>query len=245
MKSKIGMRIRFKREEAGMTQEELATKLGYKSKTTIAKIESGANDIVQSKVVMFAQALETTVSYLMGWEMPEMDENGFITLDPVFRIEIAEKLNEKMLERNTPIKALAKRSKTEEKEIKSIVSGAATSIHIDTLKEIATALDSNISFFTDQTWDSISMDLSDIEANMVRAYRDNPDKQHPVNKFLGVWDNPPEHEDDPTVELQKIAFWDKYYSIDERGRKMVDTVLEQEYAHAKSKINFNNHIKKK
>ena len=34
----IGERIKVKREQAGMTQEELASKLGYKSKTTIAKI---------------------------------------------------------------------------------------------------------------------------------------------------------------------------------------------------------------
>ena len=32
------------------------------------KIENGTNDIVQSKVVDFANALNTTVAYLMGWE---------------------------------------------------------------------------------------------------------------------------------------------------------------------------------
>ena len=63
----IGKRIRKRREELGMTQEELADKLHYKSKTTIAKIENGTNDIVQSKVVEFAKALETSPSYLMGW----------------------------------------------------------------------------------------------------------------------------------------------------------------------------------
>lgn len=50
-----------------MTQEELADKLHYKSKTTIAKIENGTNDIVQSKVVEFAKALRTSPAYLMGW----------------------------------------------------------------------------------------------------------------------------------------------------------------------------------
>lgn len=63
----IGKRIKRKREELGITQEELAQRLGYKSKTTIAKIENGTNDIVQSKVVEFASALNTTVPYLMGW----------------------------------------------------------------------------------------------------------------------------------------------------------------------------------
>ena len=64
----IGKKIRFKREQLNMTQEELAKRLGYKSKTTIAKIENGTNDIVQSKVIDFANALDTTVAYLMGWE---------------------------------------------------------------------------------------------------------------------------------------------------------------------------------
>lgn len=66
--AEIGKKIREKREELGMTQEELALKLGYKSKTTIAKIENGTNDIVQSKVIEFAHALDTTSGYLMGWE---------------------------------------------------------------------------------------------------------------------------------------------------------------------------------
>ena len=64
----IGSRIRKRREELGITQEELSTKLGYKNKSSIAKIEIGANDIPQSKVVAFANALDTTIAFLMGWE---------------------------------------------------------------------------------------------------------------------------------------------------------------------------------
>lgn len=74
--AQIGEKIRRKREELGMTQEELAKKLGYKNKSTIAKIETGINDITQSKVCDFANVLNTTIAYLMGWE----DENGFAAL---------------------------------------------------------------------------------------------------------------------------------------------------------------------
>lgn len=66
--AEIGKRIKSRRELLGLTQEDLARKLGYKSKTTIAKIENGTNDIVQSKVKEFAEALETTPAYLMGWK---------------------------------------------------------------------------------------------------------------------------------------------------------------------------------
>ena len=46
-------RIRQRRIELNLSQDELATKLGYRSRSTIAKIESGANDIPQSKIVAF------------------------------------------------------------------------------------------------------------------------------------------------------------------------------------------------
>lgn len=64
----VGKNIMKRRKELGMTQEELATRMGYKSKSTINKIELGINDIVQSKVVKFAEVLDTTVGYIMGWE---------------------------------------------------------------------------------------------------------------------------------------------------------------------------------
>lgn len=61
-------RIRTRREQLNMSQEELAKRLGYKSRSTIAKIESGENDITQSKIVAFANALGVKPGYLMGWE---------------------------------------------------------------------------------------------------------------------------------------------------------------------------------
>lgn len=64
----IGTRIKEKRLELGLTQEELAKRLGYKSKSTINKIEMDINDIPQSKVIAFADALNTTIAYLMDWD---------------------------------------------------------------------------------------------------------------------------------------------------------------------------------
>lgn len=37
----IGERIKFRREELGMSQEELAHKIGYKSRSAVNKIETG------------------------------------------------------------------------------------------------------------------------------------------------------------------------------------------------------------
>lgn len=66
--SSIGQKIMIRRKELQLTQEELAAKMGYKSKSTINKIELGINDIPQSKIVKFAEVLDTTVAYLMDWE---------------------------------------------------------------------------------------------------------------------------------------------------------------------------------
>lgn len=60
-------RIRHRREQLGISQWQLAEELGYTNRSTIAKIESGKNDITQSKIVAFAHALDTTPQYLMGW----------------------------------------------------------------------------------------------------------------------------------------------------------------------------------
>lgn len=66
--SSIGKRIKDRRIEIGMTQDELAKRMGYTSKTTISKIELGRNDIPQSKIVQFADVLKTTPTFLMGWD---------------------------------------------------------------------------------------------------------------------------------------------------------------------------------
>lgn len=66
--------IKNRRNELHLTQSELADKMGYADKSMIAKIEKGLVDLPQSKIFAFAKALETTPSYLMGWE-PISDED--------------------------------------------------------------------------------------------------------------------------------------------------------------------------
>lgn len=73
-------RIRNRRIELGMSQDDLAKQLGYKSRSTIAKIESGENDIPQSKIKAFADALDISPSQLMGFEESPMI-NAMVKLD--------------------------------------------------------------------------------------------------------------------------------------------------------------------
>lgn len=85
-------RIKARREELGLSQEELANRLGYKSRSTINKIESGVNDIPQSKIKAFADALNTTPGYLMGWA-EQSDTSKVISTDENNLIQTYNKLN--------------------------------------------------------------------------------------------------------------------------------------------------------
>ena len=61
----VGANIKKRRYELKMSQEELAFALGYKTRSTIAKIESGENDVSQKKLLRFAEVLDTTVEALI------------------------------------------------------------------------------------------------------------------------------------------------------------------------------------
>ena len=64
----IGERIRGRRDELGISQIELAEKIG-ESKQTIYKYESGViTNIPISKLELIAKVLNSSPAYLTGWE---------------------------------------------------------------------------------------------------------------------------------------------------------------------------------
>jgi transcriptional regulator with XRE-family HTH domain len=67
----IGERIKARRIELNLTQDELAKKAGYKSRSSINKLES-SRTLPSRKIEKMAEALETTPAYLMGWDMEEI-----------------------------------------------------------------------------------------------------------------------------------------------------------------------------
>ena len=62
----VGEKIREARLKKGYTQTELAEILGYKSRSSINKIEVEGRDIPRSSVIKFAKALDVTPAYLMA-----------------------------------------------------------------------------------------------------------------------------------------------------------------------------------
>lgn len=65
--STLGQRIKRRREELGLTQTQLAERLGYKSKVSVSNAENDRDDMTTTRISKYADALETTEAYLMGW----------------------------------------------------------------------------------------------------------------------------------------------------------------------------------
>ena len=61
----VGANIKKRRIELRLSQQELADAMGYRTRSTIAKIESGENDVSQKKLQRFAAVLNTTVTALI------------------------------------------------------------------------------------------------------------------------------------------------------------------------------------
>ena len=59
-------RIKELRQKLGYTQEHLAMLLGYSSKSSITKIESGAVGLPLQRLIPFTYALNTNIDYLLG-----------------------------------------------------------------------------------------------------------------------------------------------------------------------------------
>ena len=76
----IGQRIRKRREELKMSQEELAHKIGYKSRSSINKIELDIQRLAQNKIKLIADALNTTANYILGID-DETERNEQILCD--------------------------------------------------------------------------------------------------------------------------------------------------------------------
>ena len=88
----VGERIKEARIKKGLTQSELAKLLGYKSRSSINKIEVEGRDIPRSSIVKFAKVLGVTPSYLMGWDdlsdEGKDDTNIFLQFDNIKSIRL-------------------------------------------------------------------------------------------------------------------------------------------------------------
>ena len=91
----IGARMKVKRSELEMTQEEVSLIVGV-SKQTIQRYESGEiSNIPSDKIEKIAMALKTSPAYLMGWEIEDKTKNEvhYISEDRKMVINAVSELN--------------------------------------------------------------------------------------------------------------------------------------------------------
>lgn len=84
----FGQRVKIARENAGLTQSELAKKVGFNSYTTISKIESDNSNTTRDKIVAIAKATNVSPMFLMGY-----DKSNDISPTIKNIIELAKSLN--------------------------------------------------------------------------------------------------------------------------------------------------------
>jgi len=82
----IGSKVKERRKELGLTQEELANRL----KTTKQTIYKYENEIVTNlpsdRIEQLAKALDTTPQYLMGWVEIEIASTKGLTAEQIKKV---------------------------------------------------------------------------------------------------------------------------------------------------------------
>lgn len=92
----IGELIKIRRKELGMTQDELARLTGYSGKGAITKIETGVNDLNQTKIKIFAQALRCSPLYLLNLDdSPVSEPQCILSADESALLDDYQRLNPK------------------------------------------------------------------------------------------------------------------------------------------------------
>lgn len=111
MSTIIAERIKKRRQDLSISQEDLAERCGYKSKVSISRIELGKQDVPLEKLNIIARELYTTSSYLMGWDdvannLTSVDDDvakylEMLHKDPAYRVllDSAKKLNSESLQK--------------------------------------------------------------------------------------------------------------------------------------------------
>ena len=106
-------RIKYLREEKGMSQQELAELVGFKTASAVNKIELGLRDINQKRVKAFATALGTTTAYLLDGESAKLFHSNLILTEREEKIILAYRSHPEMQPAVDTILGLAHEAKKE------------------------------------------------------------------------------------------------------------------------------------
>ena len=81
----IGENIKRRRLQLGLSQLQLAQRMGYKTKSSITHIEKDHVDLPLKKVQQLADALECSPAVLMGWEQENRERLYYEKIGELFK----------------------------------------------------------------------------------------------------------------------------------------------------------------
>ena len=67
-RKQLGLRLKQIRKQKGYSQYQLAELMGYKNHSTLAKVETGVNDITVETLYKYAEVLGVSVKDILGIE---------------------------------------------------------------------------------------------------------------------------------------------------------------------------------
>ena len=65
-RKELGLRLKELRKSKGYSQHQLAELMGYKDHSTLAKVETGVNDITIETLFKYAEILNVGVDEILG-----------------------------------------------------------------------------------------------------------------------------------------------------------------------------------
>ncbi len=75
--AKMGIKVKIRREQLGLTQKQLASKVGYTNSSTIARIERGDISLSHSRLEEFSKALMVDPMYFLEDDFNEAPPADF------------------------------------------------------------------------------------------------------------------------------------------------------------------------
>lgn len=70
----VGKRIKERRIQLNMSQEDLAFKIGYKGRSAVSDIENGRRNISRKAIVSLSRVLGVSPAFIMGWQRDQLIE---------------------------------------------------------------------------------------------------------------------------------------------------------------------------
>ena len=67
-RKQLGLRIKELRKQKGYSQHKLAELMGYKDHSTLAKVETGVNDITVETLYKYAEVLGVNVKEILEFD---------------------------------------------------------------------------------------------------------------------------------------------------------------------------------